>query len=99
MRSRLRGKRDRNHAAVVERFKQNFVSVADTADLGDGFPDLVVSVPGVNLLVEVKMPGENLTADQVQFRERWRGPFMVVESLEDVDNAAAWMRARAAKLG
>jgi len=98
MRSKLRGRRDANQPLIVERFKQNFVSVADTADLGDDFPDLVLGVPGLNVLCEVKLPGRELEPGQARFRDEWRGPFVVVRTVEEADEIAAKMRLHASKM-
>lgn len=45
----------------------------DAADMGGGFPDLVVGYRGVTYLLEVKGPGGKLRPSQVSFFARWRG--------------------------
>lgn len=54
-------------------------------DAGKGFPDLIVGVAGVNVFLEVKVPGEeeSLTPDQVKWHAAWQGQRDVVSSLED----------------
>lgn len=62
--------------------------MADTADLGRGFPDLVVGVRGRNLLLEVKdgkkpPSARRLTAPEQDFFDRWSGQVAVVNSLDE----------------
>lgn len=79
------GRRDASHAARKADFEALGCSVHDTADVGDGFPDLVVGVSGRNVLVEVKEDDGTLTPDQVAFHRDWRGaPPVVVRSQDDV---------------
>jgi len=74
------GRRDANHALIAETFRALGCSVFDTADVGGGFPDLVVGVAGVNLLVEVKtMTGEH-TPDQQTFYQDWRGSHYTIRT-------------------
>lgn len=56
--------------------------------MGDGFPDLVVGVRGVNLLAEVKdgtlVPSrQRLTADEYEWHSTWTGSAAVVRSVND----------------
>lgn len=48
------GRRDANHQAIKDTFIALGCSVADTADVGNGFPDLVVVIGEETVLVEVK---------------------------------------------
>lgn len=52
MRYKLR--KDNLHARIVAELKQAGFAVADTYQAGHGFPDLVISMSGLNVLVEVK---------------------------------------------
>ena len=57
--------------------------VHDTSAQGNGFPDLVCSLRGKVVLVEIKTSSGKLTADQSQFRQAgW--VFHVVRTLDDV---------------
>ena len=59
-------------------------SVVDTADVGDGFPDLVVGYQGRTLLLEVKGPQGRLRASQEAFCRRWRGgEYRVVKTVPE----------------
>lgn len=82
------GKRDGNHDHIKHSLKKIGCSVADTADMGDGFPDLVVGCRGINYLFEVKDPAASnqrrkLTPDQRVFFEGWRGQVHKIETVTD----------------
>ena len=47
---------------------------------------------GLTVLVEVKTPGGKLTADQQTFAWRWRGSYLVVESLDEAVEAIERLR-------
>lgn len=83
MRSRLPHKRDANHAEIAQTFESLGCTVADTSALGDDFPDMVVGIAGVNLMVEAKSDGGRLSPGQHGFRERWRGQYDVVNSPDE----------------
>jgi len=76
------GRRDANHQEVKDAFTALGCSVADTADVGNGFPDLVVGIAGVTTLVEVKTPEGTHTPEQERFYSEWRGSHYTVRSLE-----------------
>ena len=83
MRTNLVHKRDANHADVVGWFYGMGCSVFDTSALGGGFPDLVVGVSGVNLMVEVKTADGKLTTQQRDLIAVWRGKIHVVCTMDD----------------
>lgn len=80
---------DRNHSEIVAAFKQLGCTVCDLAKVGDGCPDLIVGLCGINLLVEVK-DGElppskkKLRKNQQDWHDAWRGQCCVVECIDDV---------------
>lgn len=81
-------KRDGNHSSIVSDLEVLGYSVATTADLGDGFPDIVVGIHGNNFLFEIKNPEQppskrKLTPDEEVFRNKWRGQYDVIETWED----------------
>lgn len=92
---RVAAKVDANHAEIRDGLRQLGFSVADTARLGHGFPDLVCS--GIRwsnsqsecsivetVLIEVKMPKKKLTDDEQEFFNNWQGAIMVATCIEDV---------------
>jgi hypothetical protein len=89
---------DGNQPALVKALRQLVgVTVWDTHVLGSGFPDLVVGFrpygappsEGRNFLLEVKDPSQpkskrQLTPDEAEWHQAWRGQVAVVETLDDV---------------
>lgn len=78
---------DRNHHEIVDAFRAGGALVHSTAQLGGGFPDLVVWHRGRYLLVEIKdgdapPSKQRLTEAEELFHHLW--PVSVVRSLEDV---------------
>lgn len=69
---------DRNQAEIVAALREAGRFVEVLSDVGRGVPDLVVSWGGRCLFMEVKMPGEKLTEDQVDWHRRWKGPAVAV---------------------
>ena len=74
------GRRDANHQEIKDAFTALGCSVADTADVGNGFPDLVVGIAGVTMLVEVKTKYGIHTPEQERFFSEWRGSHYTVRS-------------------
>lgn len=74
-----RGRRDGNHAAIVQAFRDTGCSVIELTDTGvPGWPDLAIGLLGRTELVEVKNPGTaygraGLSATQTAFASEWRG--------------------------
>jgi hypothetical protein len=90
-------KTDGNHAQLLNTFRELQLSVHDTHELGGGFGDCVVGVPGVNVLVEIKddsLPPSkrDLTEDEHEFHRIWRGPLVIVESIDHAIKVAKRMR-------
>lgn len=84
---------DANQAAVVKALRQIGCDVYVASSFGQGFPDLVVLLPGAKgsrrvMLLEVKdgdkpPSARKLTPDQVKFHETWGGASVrVVDSVE-----------------
>jgi len=78
---------DTNHREIEAAFRSLGCTVFDTSRVGGGFPDMVVGVTGINLLVEVKdgarPPSERrLNAAEREFHDSWRGQVVVVETVD-----------------
>lgn len=91
---RRAARRDANHNAVADTFRALGCSVFETDRVGEGFPDLVVGMTGLNLLIEVKNPETHygrggLNKSQKNFNDAWRGDRMVV--ITSPDEAAAFV--------
>lgn len=85
---RRAAKVDANQSEVVKTLRSLGCSVHPTHMVGAGFPDLVVGIGGVNILVEVKdgskVPSaRKLTQDEIEWHTAWRGQVCIVESIED----------------
>jgi hypothetical protein len=94
---RVRARKDSNHVEIVKAFRDLNVSVHDTAQLGDGFPDICVATNQTTVLVEIK-DGEKppsarkLTEDEARFHEQWQGWIEIVYSVDDVINLVKRIR-------
>lgn len=88
---RRAAKVDSNHSEIVDALRSlPGVSVQSLAAVGGGVPDLLVSVAGRNLLLEVKVPNGRkarrrwvLTPDQEQWHRLWTGQVAVVCSADE----------------
>lgn len=77
-------RKDGNQDEIVAALRKAGRFVEVLSDVGRGVPDLLVSWRGGDpwggtmLLMEVKMPGEKLTDDQIDWHLKWRGPAVAV---------------------
>lgn len=79
---------DANHAAIVQKLRQAGFEVISLATVGDGVPDILVGMPLVNVLFEIKdgtktPSNRRLKPAQVSFLETWPGPVHVVLSPDE----------------
>ena len=74
---------DANQAEIIAAFRELGCSVHDCSGVGGGFPDLVVGLVGVNLLVECKTDAGTLTPEQERFSQEWRGTMRIVRSADE----------------
>jgi Holliday junction resolvase len=86
---RLRARRDNNHTDIVGTFRACGFSVLDTANLGNGAPDIFVSKAGETWAIEIKdgskpPSARKLTKDEEIFRATWQGEYAIIQSVEDV---------------
>ena len=84
---RRAAKVDASQPAIVEALRKAGCSVLDLSRHGSGVPDVLVYAPRLcaYCLVEIKAAGKrkNLTPKQVEFHKNWRGPVVVVESVDE----------------
>lgn len=95
---RVAARVDANQAIIAEALRKAGCSVALLHRLGAGVPDILVgtlwdgkpfetpTVWGrmpINLLMEIKMPGEKLTPDEHEFHSSWRGQIAIVHSIAE----------------
>jgi hypothetical protein len=82
---------DENHALIKKAFLQMSCSVADLSRLGGGLHDLLVAIPHVNFLVEVKSATGKLTEKQKPFHRDWKGPKAIVRTVAEAALLVGWM--------
>ena len=89
---RLRARSDCNQKSIVAGLRQVGATVYVTAQIGGGFPDLVVGFRGRNFLLEVKVrinkkSGASrlspITGAQKSFASTWRGQYCLVSNSEE----------------
>lgn len=88
--TRRAARRDSNHADIVRDLRRvlGAYAVADTASMGDGFPDIVVGDARRNWLFEIKdgakAPSKRkLTPDETEFHDTWPGQIDIIQSADD----------------
>lgn len=86
---RVAAKVDGNHAAIVRGLRDMGAGVLSTATLGRGAPDILAYYLRTYVLLEIKLPGENLNAAQLDFHAAWPGPIYVVRSVAEAKLAVA----------
>ena len=86
MTARRAAKVDVNQPAIVAAIRKLGWTVQHLHSLGQGCPDIMVGAKGKNYLFEIKNPeydGE-LTDDEQDWHDSWRGQVAVVETIEDI---------------
>lgn len=73
---------DQNQVAVVSALRAAGATVQHLHEVGQGCPDLLVGIAGLNVLIEVKNAAAKgtLNPEQVQWHADWRGQVAVVTS-------------------
>lgn len=91
---RRAAKVDANHGQIIATIRGFGISVSDTSNVGEGFPDTVcgygIGADGTGgrcFLVEIKdgakVPSKRrLTPAQEAFRASWKGNYVVLETVE-----------------
>lgn len=74
---------DKNHKEIVRALRAAGRRVLDLSRVGDGCPDLLVTVGRRNLLMEVKSGKGELTPDEKKFFAEWPGEKVVVRSVAE----------------
>ena len=77
---RYAAKVDANQPAIVAQLRAHGYSVHLPCD------DILVGLDGVNLWVEIKMPGQEkrLTESEKVRRDTWQGAYLVASSFDDI---------------
>ena len=79
---------DANQPLIVRALRDAGATVQILAGIGQGCPDLLVGLAGVNLLMEIKDPmrkpsEQALTDDEVEFHAAWKGQVAVVKTVRE----------------
>lgn len=78
-------RKDENHNAIKKAFELHGFTCADTCNVGEGVPDMIVARDGVTILVEAKNGASaKFTPAQVEFWATWRGQLLRVDSVDEV---------------
>lgn len=77
---------DANQPEITQAFRSMGCSVQHLHSVGQGCPDLLVAIAGINFLVEVKDGAkppskQKLTPDQIDWHCQWRAPVYIVNSV------------------
>ena len=91
---RKHGRIDANHKEIVDALRGIGASVLSLANLGNGAPDLLVSLRGENFLLEVKTAKGRLTEDEMRFMSEWSGQINIVRNVEQAIEVVTEPRAR-----
>lgn len=80
---------DANQPVIVKQLRALHVSVFILSMVGNGCPDLLISIRGVNYLIELKDPSKpksdrQLTPAEQKFFDTWRGQVAKCETLEEI---------------
>lgn len=79
---------DGNQSPIVEALRKTGHQVISLSQVGNGVPDLLCARGGTWFMLEVKMPGEGLRAEQVIFFNEARGPVALVHSTQEAIDAS-----------
>lgn len=67
----------------MDTFRQLGYKVKDCSGVGKGFPDLIISKIGENILVECKTESGKLTPDQLKFISEWNSAVYICLDAND----------------
>ena len=86
---------DENQAEIVKALRRIGCTVQSLASVGEGCPDLLVSLRGKNHLLEVKNPDkptldQQLTPAQFIWIQEWAAPVHVVKTVAEAIYAVTW---------
>lgn len=86
-------KADANQKQLVAAFEGMGCSVEHLHRVGQGCPDVLVGVAGINLLVEIKDGKASLNEEQREWHAKWRGQVCIVRTVEEAVTLVKAVRA------
>ena len=78
---------DLNQGEIVMALRAIGCTVRDLSQVGQGCPDILCGIHGINILLEIKGKRGKLTAEQVIFHKAWAGQLEVVRSIDEAVEA------------
>ncbi len=81
------GKVDGNHAEIVKALRDHSIAATSIAVVGGGVPDILCGFRDLTMVLEVKMPGKDLTAAEKHWHQTWPGQVAIVETAEEAISA------------
>ena len=90
-------RRDSNHSAILQAFRQLGCSTIDLGGVGAGVGDALIGYAGISLMIEIKDGAKSpsrrkLTAAQEKLRLDWTGGARLVTNMDDVEKTVAVLR-------
>lgn len=73
---------DQNQVQAVKALRAAGWIIVCTHGMHRGFPDLIASKLGYQILIELKFDGGDLTLDQETFWNEWQGDMIIADSPE-----------------
>ena len=89
---RRAARKDANHNEIADAFRKFGCSVLDLSRVGEGCPDMLLSISNKTALVEVKTKTGRMTAAQKKFLTDWRGRSFVVRDIGQVPSVVKALR-------
>lgn len=74
---------DSNQAEIVRMLRDFGASVTDLHEVGHGCPDIIVGYGGVTYPMEIKSAGGQLTEDEYNWQQNWRGNYHIIHNIEE----------------
>ncbi len=81
-----RHRKDHNQDEIVGHLRKLGATVHVLSQAGDGVPDLLVGFRGLNILIECKVEGSDLSMKQREWFRNWTGQATVCHSARQAEN-------------
>ena len=74
---------DANQKYIVQMLRDFGASVQILSNVGHGCPDILVGYNFKNYAFEIKAPGGQLTKDEYDWQQSWRGNYYIIHNIEE----------------
>jgi Holliday junction resolvase len=74
---------DSNQSRIVNALRDGGASVTTLHTVGNGCPDIVVGLRGVNYLIEIKTDTGKLNSNEIRWHKNWNGQVAIVRTIEE----------------